>query len=183
MSRLKTIEDALVLLLATTFTTLPATDPALEVRGWPDKPNDYRMQHPVGAVLVTYAGDKLTAEDSHPHVHEQVIDWRITLMARNLREHTGIYELVEKARTALLGYSPPHVTGTMRGGNVEYSDYSEGVWTYTISVSCATVLVIEPISDVLAATITQVVVSGGVPVTGLPQPAADGSYGSFTLTN
>ncbi len=179
MSRIQTIEDAIVARLKLAFTLPLAVAPAIEVRAWPDKPDSFRMQHPVATALVMYAGGKLTAADVSAAAHEQKLTFRIALLARNLRDHSGMYQLTETARLSLMAFTPPHATGPMLPETEDFQDYDEGVWNFTLTVSCSTVYVVD--LDAPGAQLPGVDAAFAAAITSVGINPGDVAYGGSTL--
>ena len=116
------IEQDLVAVLAMAL-------PDLRVEPFSDNPDSYRLSQGRGAVLVAYAGSRLP----DPSVlagttQKRRIEYQLVIKQRNLRDHTGVYGVLETIRTALAGQA-------IRGARFypareQFEDVSSGVWTY-----------------------------------------------------
>ncbi|MCH8029082.1 MAG: hypothetical protein IH874_04025 [Candidatus Dadabacteria bacterium] len=94
------IEDAIITKLQTDVTAATAT-----VEPFPDRPQDYILSHPKGAVLVQYRGSQFT----EPRVvntitQTRTLEFVIVVVFRNLRSHQGAYGVLDSVRSSLTGY-------------------------------------------------------------------------------
>ena len=55
----------------------------------------------------------------------------------------GIYELVDACRAALAGWTVPGAAGQVQFVGVDFSDYVEGTWQYTLRIAVPMVTVID----------------------------------------
>lgn len=139
MSKLGDLETNIVARLSAALTLPDQAHPKVEVRAWPDKPSNYRMTHPHGAVLVIYRGGPFThgATAGQLVTYEDIFE--LGLISRTLREPNapgdalgvGIYDLLETCRAALLGWTPPEASGAVRMIGVDFDGYVEGTWGYS----------------------------------------------------
>ncbi len=109
---------------------LKITFPAVPVEALPDK--DWNFVHPKGAVLVTLADIKPAPSRSlYVSTHELTLGYEVFLMARSLRDHTGLYPMMFTAFNALLSWKPTgcqplRLARTMNGG------YDDGKWGWSL---------------------------------------------------
>jgi len=147
------LEDAILARLAPALTREGDVRPIVELAPWPGRPNEYRMVHPIGAVLVMYKRSKYPGEPNG--MVEWSAEYEVGLFARNLRTHqavgdshpdfgTGAYDLLQACRDALAGVELPHSAGQLALTSEAYAGYKEGVWAYTLGFSIPMISVIEP---------------------------------------
>jgi hypothetical protein len=102
----------------------------LAVEPFPDSPDRYRMLHQRGAVLVVYRGmDAQEPEGLRRLTQPATVRFSVMVLSRNLREHSGAYEVLDRVRQALLGFVPSHCGA----GWLEREDYrsqEDGTWVY-----------------------------------------------------
>jgi len=113
--------------------------PGYEVKSYPDNPSDYVLTHPRGAVLVRFAGGKYgPTEDIGAMVQPRRTDWEITVVARHLRAHGGLYVLLDVLRIGLTGYQVP---GCSKAFLLKEDFVSEvnGIWQYAVWLAVPTV--------------------------------------------
>jgi len=118
----------------------------VEIAGFPDKPEVYRLTHPVGAVLVFYAGSTYTA---HPTTIDEVrqereMKWTLSIVARDLGwayggppsgPSPGAYGIVEVCRYALAGFQITGFTKMVpRDDRFVRRDAEGGVWYYELDL-------------------------------------------------
>lgn len=126
--------------------TLPGQQhPKVDVQAWPSKPREYKMTHPYGCALVLYRGSKYSDDKSTGGQYVEYDDsFEIGLLSRTLREPNvpdtanagrGIYELIESCRDALMGWQPDQARSIVRIKAIEFDDYSEGTWGYSLRFS------------------------------------------------
>jgi len=113
--------------------------PGYDVRPYPNKPSGFVLTHPRGAVLVRFAGgryDRTQAIDAM--VQERRTDWEITVVARNLRDHGGLYALLDVLRIALTGFRVPGCRKAMPLKE-EFAGEEDGIWQYALWLAVPTV--------------------------------------------
>lgn len=148
------VEDDILARLRQALTRGEAPHPVVDVQPWPGRPEEYRMVHPVGALLVMYRGGKF------PQKHglvEWSAEFELGLMVRNLRTHqarpgspddgVGAYDLLEAARVALTGYELPSAAGQAFVTTETYTGRRESVWGYSMRLSVPMVSVL-PVPEV-----------------------------------
>lgn len=136
------IEAALVERLSAALTAPGQQHPVVDVASWPGKPDDYRMTHGVGAVLVVFQGTRPQGQVQrglNPVTHE----FQIAVLSRSLREPNvqspdasrgeGAYQLIQIVLMALLGFEVPNAAGPVAMTEASFSGHDQGVWTYRLS--------------------------------------------------
>lgn len=148
------IEDAILARLRQALTRAGQAHPVVELAPWPGRPEDYRMTHQVGALLVMYRGGKFPQKTG---LVEWPAEFELGLMVRNLRTHqarpgspddgTGAYDLLEAARVALAGFELPSAAGPAFVTAETFTGRREGVWGYSMRVTVPIVSVL-PVPEV-----------------------------------
>ncbi len=109
--------------------------PELLVRGFPEKPSEFILLHPLGALLIHYQGANYSTTQSLGFVNQvKTAEFSITVVTRNLRSNDGAYELLDKVRILLTGYQ---INGCSEFTPVKENFISEnsGIWQYAINFS------------------------------------------------
>lgn len=150
------LETALVQHVRGALTPQGLQHPLVDVNSWPDKPDSYRLSHPVGAVLVIYQGSKTDVQNGvvRNSLPDKAHTFLLRILARTLRQPnvatqqardgSGTYQLLQVCELAINGWSP------VAGGNPavvlqsQFIDYSEGVWHYELSLRVPSVAFIPP---------------------------------------
>lgn len=74
--------------------------PQLQVEYFPEKPAEYRLNHPVGALLLSYAGSRFDRpDDTGAVIQSQTIQLCVTVVFRQLNGKKG---------RLMSGCCPPH---------------------------------------------------------------------------
>jgi hypothetical protein len=161
---LKTVQDAIVAKLKAAGGVLAR----VEVTGFPDKPQTYRLTSNVGACLVIYSGSMYsrtdmktpapTTIDEVRQEREQI--WSITILARSLGWDygtTGSYALLDAVRLALTGFQVNRGFTKMAILVDKFvgTDPAAGVWYYEMKFATRTVN-INVVPDVDYATLHDV---------------------------
>lgn len=105
----------------------------LEIIGFPERPAEYRLIHPKGAILVSYAGATYSEPQSvNAIVQERKMEFDVTVVMRHLRTHEGAYQYLEDVRRALSGY---RISGCSKMYPLRERFLSEenGIWQYNIT--------------------------------------------------
>lgn len=115
----------------------------LEVESFPDDPDDYRLNHPLGALLVRYHGSKYGPDlDTDMVVQDRLMAVEVTLVLRSLNGKEGCYEYLERVRLALAGFKPPAFK-KLRPLSEEFMSRDKGEWRYAIDFSTSTLVIEE----------------------------------------
>jgi phage gp37-like protein len=118
-------ETALINKLAELF-------PQLKVEAYPDNPESYRLVHPIGALLVRYAGE--VSEDTGVQqilVQFERSVWNVVVVSRGLRSHTGAYPVIDAVKDGLGGKIISG--GTLRPAGVRFLSEAGGVWYHAVA--------------------------------------------------
>jgi len=93
---------------------------SLEIATFPDKPGDYRLRHPRGALLIHYAGSGVD-KGRHP-----------TIAIRAVARFEGDALLfIEAARLIINGWQIPGCSRFEYAGD-EFVEEKQGIWEYDI---------------------------------------------------
>jgi hypothetical protein len=105
----------------------------IQVEPYPDRPAEYKLLHPTGAVLVHYQGSrygKRRATDAV--VQDRRLEFGVTVLARNLRVHTGAYAILDAVCSALTGWQPGGY-GKIYPLSDGFLSEETGIWQYQMS--------------------------------------------------
>lgn len=104
------------------------TDVAVE--SYPANPDLYRLTHPVGALLVGYAG----SEYSEPvnGIQEQSMRWVVTLLMQGLYSHAGNYTPLQQVRDLLSGFKPEGCRSACYLLTDQFVGQAGGVWQWDL---------------------------------------------------
>ena len=76
-----------------------------QVIGFPEKPQEYILLHPIGAILVHYRGGSYSSTNSINFLsQDKKMEFGVTVVTRNLRSNSGSYETLDKIKNVLCGY-------------------------------------------------------------------------------
>lgn len=145
MDHVSHIEDELVQRLALALTRPGATAPRVDVASWPGRPDDYRMDHPVGAVLVIYKGADYADASTDAGPVAKLAEFELGVIARNLRapngpgidraQGLGAYELLAVCRQALMGWQPQRASQAVQMRAESFTGQAQGKWSYSMHVA------------------------------------------------
>lgn len=106
------------------------------VCGFPDKPQEFVLTHPTGALLVHYQGGQYSSksESLDMVIQDKKMDFSITVVSKNLRSHFGAYELIDGVKRILTGFK---IDGCSKFIPVKEGFISEnnGIWQYFVNFS------------------------------------------------
>ena len=128
---IREIENLIVKKLQTNF-------PSSLVQGFPEKPQEFILLHPVGAILVHYRGGNYTNTDAINFIsQDKKMDFAITIVTRNLRSNDGAYEVLEVVKRYLCGYK---IVGCSKLSPTKEGFLSEtkGIWQYELGFTLTT---------------------------------------------
>ena len=78
-----------------------------KIEGFPDKPDEYRLIHPRGAVLVRFNGANYNKPLETNSIQQEVnLNFSLTLIIKGLRDKNGAYTYIDSINSALTGFAP-----------------------------------------------------------------------------
>lgn len=126
---------------------LRAKLPALAVEYFPERPADYRLNHPKGALLVSYVGSQFgDSVDTSIIAQPRTVKPSVTVVLRQLSGRGGAVDVLDLVRTALLGYRLPDCR-KMRVVSEKFLGESAGLWQYAVDFSAETMQVEDAEAD------------------------------------
>jgi hypothetical protein len=131
----------------------------LRVEGFPDDPDRYRLQHPVGALLIAFGRAKYSKPEMIDAVVQDVeLEWYLTLLIRNLRTHTGAYAFLDATRIAITGFQAEGCT-KLYCMDQKFLGQGDGVWRYGMTF-CHNTTVIEADDDTVDPLLKRLIFAG-----------------------
>ena len=128
---IRDIENAIIEKLKTAF-------PEVLVQGFPDKPAEFILLHPIGALLVHYQGSNYTSTNALGFVsQENKKEFSITVATRNIRKNEGAYEYIDKIKSVLTGFAPDGCSKLSPSKDFFISEKA-GIWQYGINFTLTT---------------------------------------------
>lgn len=122
MSHLQALEAAIL-------TQLSSGDFGVTVEPYPDRPQDYTLLDPVGALLVVISGSRYS--QSINGVQTRTTRVVITALVRNLSTHTGAYTLLDGVLNTLQGWIPDGWQA-LAAVSEQFVSEESGVWQYDL---------------------------------------------------
>lgn len=120
---------------------LEAKLPQLAVEYFPDNPAEYRLNHPKGALLVSYPGSQFgTTVDVTYIAQPRTVKLSVTVILRQLNGKGGAIDAVDAVRLALVGFRPPDCRKVLVESD-QFLDETAGIWKYAVDVSTSTMQV------------------------------------------
>jgi len=128
---IKEIETSIIEKLQESF-------PEVLVQGFPDKPSEFNLLHPIGAILVHYQGSNYTNTQALGFVtQENKKEFSITIITRNLRSHNGAYEYIDKVKSEISGFKIDECSSLIPTKDYFISE-NKGIWQYGINFTLKT---------------------------------------------
>ncbi len=108
---------------------------------WPEHHEKYRLNHPLGAALVGYAGARFgDAKDVGICIQERDMVFPVILCFRQLNGPNGAIDMLDRVRTLLLGFAPPDCDKILLQAE-KFAGEEDRVWWYQLDVACRTMAV------------------------------------------
>lgn len=115
--------------------------PQLQVEYFPEKPSEYRLNHPRGALLLSYVGSQFgDSVDSQYVAQEQRFRITVTLVMPQLNGKGGALDALDVARAALVGFRPPDCQA-LHMLRESFVGELKGLWHYALDLHARTMLV------------------------------------------
>jgi hypothetical protein len=102
----------------------------LKTEGFPENPDEYKLTHPKGAILVGYYGSDFSEPFSDEDVmQDEDMQFGMEIQIRGLRHKNGAYKAIKRIRRALQGFE---IDGckAMRPKAIKFVSQETGIWTY-----------------------------------------------------
>ncbi len=128
---IREIEDSIIQYLKEKF-------PQFLVQGFPEKPQEFILLHPIGAILVHYRGGNYSNLNAIGIIsQDKGLNFAITVVTRNLRNNNGSYETLDKVKQYLCGYKIPECT-KLTPNKESFISETNGIWQYEIEFTLST---------------------------------------------
>lgn len=134
------------MLMATTNEILEAIRSRLEAlplsaEFWPEEEKEYRLNHPVGAALVGYAGAAYSpSRDTFAVIQRREITLPVILVFRQLNGPDGAVDMLDRVRSLLVGFRPPDC-GKLHMQSERFAGQASRLWWYELTLTCTGMLV------------------------------------------
>lgn len=113
---------------------------AVEIRAWPENPDEYRLIHPIGAVLVRYKGSRWSPPETlGAVVQTRTAEFELAVIVRSLRDrqgHLGGYTLLDSVRLVLTGYGLPGAMTPLYLVREDLVSRKANNWLYAQTFAC-----------------------------------------------
>jgi hypothetical protein len=117
--------------------------PELHVEGFPEKPSEFRLTHPKGAILIHYQSGNYSQPKSIGYiVQDKKMEFSVTVVTKNLRSHEGAYFYIDKVRELLSGFKPDNCS-KMQPTKENFLLETAGIWQYAINFTLTTPVIEE----------------------------------------
>ena len=115
--------------------------PQLAVEYFPDRPAEYRLNHPKGALLVSYLGSQFdTTVDVTDIAQPRTVKLSVTVILRQLNGKGGAVDVVDAVRQALVGFRPPDCRKVWAVSE-KFLGETAGLWQYAVDLATEAMLV------------------------------------------
>lgn len=115
--------------------------PHLAVEYFPDKPSEYRLNHPKGALLVSYLGSQFDKTVDVAYVAQpRTVKLSVTVVLRQLNGKGGAVDVVDLVRAALVGFRLPDCRKVWAVSE-KFLGETAGLWQYAVDVASEAMLV------------------------------------------
>lgn len=127
--------------LAAVAGRLKATVTGVEVGLTPERASGWRLNHPKAALLVDYRGSRYGEPQRMGLIAQaRTVQLGVNVVARSLHDAYGAVGLVDAARAALLGWTPPHCKA-LTAASDRFVAEEGGLWFYEIVFEAETLAI------------------------------------------
>jgi hypothetical protein len=104
----------------------------LAVEYFPERPDEYRLNHPTGALLVSYPGSDFgDTVDVTFVMQPRSLKVSVTVVLRQLHGKGGAVDVLDLVRRSLVGWRPPDCK-KMRALSEKFLGQTAGLWQYAV---------------------------------------------------
>jgi len=115
--------------------TLKTALPNLSVELFPENPDQYRLNHQIGAVLVSYSGSYYQGdENTNTHRTMRDIKLHLIIIMRSLNTDQGALTILDTIHATVSGLRLTGAWSSMRCVDDKFIGNVDGTWRYLISV-------------------------------------------------
>lgn len=115
--------------------------PQLAVEYFPDRPAEYRLNHPKGALLVSYLGSQFDMTVDVTYIAQpRTVKLSVTVILRQLNGKGGAVDVVDAVRQALVGFRPPDCRKVWAVSE-KFLGETAGLWQYAVDLASEAMLV------------------------------------------
>ncbi|HGJ5880614.1 MAG TPA: Gp37 family protein [Arsenophonus nasoniae] len=116
--------------------------PGLHVDFFPERPEQFRLNHPHGAVLVSYGKSRFgQTQDIGVVIQPQTVRLTATVVVRQLNGKDGAVAVLDQVRQCLGGWRPPDCQRDIWLVEEVFLGQTEGLWQYALTVETVTVFI------------------------------------------
>lgn len=120
---------------------LNARFPDWDCQLMPSEPSRYRLSHPNGAILISYAGSDFgEPRPSSSITQSRTLHILFTVMSRNLHNDFGAIALLDNLRLTLVGFRPPNCSECYLKEE-QFDEQASGIWVYQLVLATQTMQV------------------------------------------
>ncbi len=103
----------------------------LMIERFPENPQQYRLNHPRGAVLLAYGKSTFGhTQSTDTVVQARHLVLRLTLIFRQLNGQDGVVSYLDRLRATLTGWRAPHTDQACHPLSEQFIGHSNGLWQY-----------------------------------------------------
>ncbi len=114
---------------------------SLSAEFWPEEEKEYRLNHPIGAALVGYAGAAYSpSRDTFAVIQRREISLPVILVFRQLNGPDGAVDMLDRVRALLVGFRPPDC-GKLHMRSERFAGQASRLWWYELTLTCSGLLV------------------------------------------
>jgi hypothetical protein len=126
---------------------LKAKVPDLTVEFFPERPAEYRLNHPRGALLVSYLGSQFAAtRDATFIAQPRTVKFAVTVVLRQLNGRGGAIDVLDEVRRALVGFKPPDCRKVWAVSE-KFLGETAGLWQYAVDFASEAMLLEDDEAD------------------------------------
>ncbi|WP_406705431.1 Gp37 family protein [Sodalis sp.] len=116
--------------------------PGLHVDFFPERPEQFRLNHPRGAVLVSYGKSNFgQTQDIGVVIQPQTVRLTATVVVRQLNGKDGAVAALDQVRQCLGGWRPPDCQRDIWLVEEVFLGQTEGLWQYALTIETVTVFI------------------------------------------
>jgi len=116
-------------------------DPNVEVEVLPETEDAFQRPYQKGRISVCYNMSKFGEVSTLSLIRqEDAMEFHIIIQARKLRDTHGIFDLFNKVKKIIIGFTPTHC-GRIYAKSFDFEERFKDVWVYSFKVCCKNLLV------------------------------------------
>lgn len=116
---------------------LTAVLPTIKISPFPESPAEFGKPTTKSQIFVGFKKETLEAPQlvnyDAPSIQPRILEYELIFRLKDLRSHTGVYEVIDQIRDCLTGFAPLPNSKALYESQSGFVDLDQGLWFYSMT--------------------------------------------------